>query len=155
MKPILKIFFLLGSLYLVDLNISFLIATHMTLRKRCAYSVFFWSVFFRIRTEYGEILRKCGMQNAECGKIQTRKTPNTDTSRSVCHELKAFSCDIVIMILFFLNEFVYVIYVLKEFIFLCVYVKRSKDFHWSFKSTFPDLKHLTHYSSMLLFYTPW
>ena len=27
------------------------------LRKKCPYSQFFWSVFFRIRTEYGDILR--------------------------------------------------------------------------------------------------
>ena len=28
-----------------------------TLRKKCPYSELFWSVFSRIRTEYGEILR--------------------------------------------------------------------------------------------------
>ena len=28
-----------------------------TLREKCPYSEFFWSVFSRIRTEYGEILR--------------------------------------------------------------------------------------------------
>ena len=28
-----------------------------TLREKCLYSEFFWSVFFRIQTEYGEILR--------------------------------------------------------------------------------------------------
>ena len=27
-----------------------------TLREKCSYSEFFWSKFFRIRTEYGEIL---------------------------------------------------------------------------------------------------
>ena len=36
-----------------------------TLRKKCPYSEFFWSVFSRIRTE--------------CRKIRTRKTPNTDS----------------------------------------------------------------------------
>ena len=29
----------------------------MTLRKKCPYSELFWSVFSRIRTEYGEIIR--------------------------------------------------------------------------------------------------
>ena len=33
---------------------------------------FFWSVFSRTRTEYGEILRSLRIQS-ECGKIQTRK----------------------------------------------------------------------------------
>ena len=28
-----------------------------TLRKNCPYSELFWSIFSRIRTEYGEILR--------------------------------------------------------------------------------------------------
>ena len=27
------------------------------LREKCSYSEFFWSIFYRIRTEYGEILR--------------------------------------------------------------------------------------------------
>ena len=40
------------------------------LQEKCAYSEFFWSVFSRIWTEYGEILR---------GKIRTRKISNTDT----------------------------------------------------------------------------
>ena len=29
----------------------------LALRKKCPYSELFWSVFSRIRTEYGEILR--------------------------------------------------------------------------------------------------
>ena len=29
----------------------------LKLRKKCPYSEFFWSVFSRIRTEYGEIFR--------------------------------------------------------------------------------------------------
>ena len=27
----------------------------LTLRKKCLYSELFWSAFFRIRTEYGEV----------------------------------------------------------------------------------------------------
>ena len=37
----------------------------ITLRKKCPYSEFFWSVFSHIQTEYGE---------SECGKIRTGKT---------------------------------------------------------------------------------
>ena len=44
------------------------------LRKKCPYSEFFWSVFFRIWTEYGQILPI----QSECGKIRTRKALNTD-----------------------------------------------------------------------------
>ena len=43
-----------------------------TLRKMCPYSEFFWSLFSRIRTGYGEIRRI----QSECGKIRTRITPN-------------------------------------------------------------------------------
>ena len=35
------------------------------LREKCPYSEFFWSAFSRIRNEYS--------------RMQTRKTPNTDT----------------------------------------------------------------------------
>ena len=34
---------------------------------------FFWSVFSRIRIEYGEILRIGEILQSECGKIQSRK----------------------------------------------------------------------------------
>ena len=44
-------------------------------REKCSYSVFFRSVFSRIRTEYGEIAVSFRIQS-ECGKIQTRETPN-------------------------------------------------------------------------------
>ena len=48
----------------------------MSLCKKCPYLEFYWSVFFRIRTKrYGVSLRI----QFECGKIRTRKTPNTDT----------------------------------------------------------------------------
>ena len=33
---------------------------YLALREKCRYLEFFWSVFFRIWTEYGEILRKYG-----------------------------------------------------------------------------------------------
>ena len=42
-----------------------------TLREKYPYSEFFWSVFSRIQSE--------------CGKIQTRKTQNTDTFHAVTY----------------------------------------------------------------------
>ena len=71
-----------------------------SLREKCPYSEFFWSVFCRIRTEYGEIRsiylysvwmgKNKDQKNSEYGhfscpysvwmrKIRTRKTVNTDT----------------------------------------------------------------------------
>ena len=43
----------------VDTNkyaLAFSICQYYTLRKMCPYSEFFWSVFSRIRSDYGEIL---------------------------------------------------------------------------------------------------
>ena len=48
-----------------------------SLREKCPYSELFWSVFSRIRTEYGEILSL--LIPSECEKTRTKKTPNTDT----------------------------------------------------------------------------
>ena len=53
----------------------------LALRKMCPYSEFFWPVFYRIRTEYGEILSL--RIYSECEKMWTRKTPNTDTFHEV------------------------------------------------------------------------
>ena len=47
------------------------------------YSEFFWSVFSRIRTEYGEVGVYLRIQS-RCGKMRTRKTPNTGTFHAVC-----------------------------------------------------------------------
>ena len=44
--------------------------------EKCLYSEFFWSVFSRILSEYGEI-------QSECGKMRTSKTPNTDSFHAV------------------------------------------------------------------------
>ena len=54
-----------------------------TLREKCPYLQFFWSVFPCIRTEYGKIRSISVRIQSECGKIQTRKTPNMDTFHSV------------------------------------------------------------------------
>ena len=51
-----------------------------TLREECPYSELFWSVFSRIRIEYGEIQISLRIQS-ECGKIRTRISPNTDALR--------------------------------------------------------------------------
>ena len=58
-----------------------------TLRKKCPYSEFFWSVFSFIRTEYGDLLRKypCSIRMQE---IRTRKTAKTDISHGVTAALK-------------------------------------------------------------------
>ena len=42
----------------------------------------FWSAFFRIWTEYGEIRVSLCIQS-ECGKISTGKTSNTDNFHAV------------------------------------------------------------------------
>ena len=54
-------------------NFSACFCVHLLpLRKKCPYSEFFWSVFSRIWTVYAPY-------SSKCGKIRTRKTPNTDT----------------------------------------------------------------------------
>ena len=67
-----------------------------SLREKCPYSELFRSVFSCIRTKYGEILstslylvwmRENTDQNNQfkCGKIRTRKTPNTKTFYAALH----------------------------------------------------------------------
>ena len=46
-------------------------------REKCPYSELFWSAFSLIRTDNGEYLSL--RIQSECGKMQTRITPNTDT----------------------------------------------------------------------------
>ena len=53
-----------------------------SLRKKCPYSELFWSVFCRIRTEQGKILR-ISSHSVRMQKIQDRVTPNTDTFHAV------------------------------------------------------------------------
>ena len=45
--------------------------------KNCPYSELFWSVFFRIRTEYGYSVSLCVQSG--CEKIRARIISNTDT----------------------------------------------------------------------------
>ena len=51
-----------------------------TLRKKCPYSEFFWSVFSRFGLNTERYSVSPGIPS-ECGKIRTRKTPNTDTTQ--------------------------------------------------------------------------
>ena len=48
--------------------------------EKCPYSEFFWSVFSRVWSEYGEIPP---LIQSECGKIRTRKIPNMETFHAV------------------------------------------------------------------------
>ena len=50
----------------------------LSLRKKCSYSEFFWSVFsaFGLNTERYEVSLRI---QSKYGKIRSRKTPNTDT----------------------------------------------------------------------------
>ena len=61
-----------------------LFSKRLSLRETCPYLAFFGSGFFRIRTEYGEIYGLSLHIQSKCGKMQTSKTPNTDTSHAVC-----------------------------------------------------------------------
>ena len=54
----------------------------LTLRKKLPCLEIFWSVLSRIWTDYGEIGVSIRIQS-ECGKIRTRKAPNTDTFHAV------------------------------------------------------------------------
>ena len=56
--------------------------TLYSLCEKCSYPGFFWSVFSRIQTEYGEI-PSISRSVHSCGKIRTRKYPNTDTFHAV------------------------------------------------------------------------
>ena len=56
----------------------------ITLREKYPCLELFWSMFSRIRTEYGEIR---SIQYSECRKMQTRITPNKDTFHVVSEPL--------------------------------------------------------------------
>ena len=59
----------------------------LPLRKKCPYSVLFWSVLSRIRTEYGEILRS--------STYLVRMRENTDQNNS---KYRHFSCSVHLLI---------------------------------------------------------
>ena len=63
-----------------------------TLCKKCLYSELLWFLFSCMRTEYGDIQSESYQYGelslhiqSECGKLRTRITPNTDTSRNDRH----------------------------------------------------------------------
>ena len=55
-------------------DLSNIDSTKTTLRENCSYSELFWSVFFRIGTEYGEIRSIC--------PYSVRMRENTDQNNS-------------------------------------------------------------------------
>ena len=59
-----------------------------TLREKCPYLEFFWSIFSRIWTEYGEIsvtpyTPYLSVFSLNAIKYEPEKTPNTDTFHAV------------------------------------------------------------------------
>ena len=60
-----------------------LIVLSLTLREKCPYWKFFWSVFSRIRTEYGEIVRISPYSIQMREKTDQKKTQYGHFSRSV------------------------------------------------------------------------
>ena len=68
---------------IVDVKPSdILLRIHLVLREKCPYWEFFWSVFSRVRTEYGDI-QSISPYLVQMRENRTRKTPNTDTFRAV------------------------------------------------------------------------
>ena len=62
------------SLFQLNLLCSGLLFVYSSLRKKCPYLELFWSVFFRIRTEYGEI--------RSISPYSVRMRENTDQNNS-------------------------------------------------------------------------
>ena len=60
--------------------------TSFILRKKCLYLGFFWSVFPRIRIEYGHLQGNLCIQS-ECGEIRTIKTLNMDILYAVLRDI--------------------------------------------------------------------
>ena len=63
--------------FVIGFNTNFISEIRLHLHERCLYSKFFWSLFFRIRTEYVDLQSKSpfsvrmrenvGLKNSECG----------------------------------------------------------------------------------------
>ena len=56
-----------------------------SLHNKCPYSELPWSAFFRIWTEYGDTPYLTVFSPNECGKMQSRITPNWDTFYQGCN----------------------------------------------------------------------
>ena len=63
--------------------------TFATLREKCPYSEFFYSVFSPIRTEYGEIISPYSVQMGE--NIEQKNSEHGHLSRSTIHILPSTS----------------------------------------------------------------
>ena len=66
----------------------FNVTGNLSLREKCPYSEFLWSLFFHIRTEYGEILR-IFPYSVRMQENADQETPNTDTFYAV-YDPKSF-----------------------------------------------------------------
>ena len=64
-----------------DFSVNF---PQVSLRKKCPYSELFWSLFSRIRTEHGEILR--------ISPYSMRTWENTDQNNSGCGHFSLSVC---------------------------------------------------------------
>ena len=86
------------------------------MRKKCPYSQIFWSVFFRIQTEYGGVSLRI---QSEWGNVRTRITPNTDTFHAVFNNNFLTNlhsnCDKTIKQLAKGNKFKWLVYWMESF----------------------------------------
>ena len=74
LKGLMAVLLVIVNLQLCQNHAHVLVINYyFPLREMCLCSEFLWSEVSRICTEYGEILHI-----SQCGKIRTRKTPNTD-----------------------------------------------------------------------------
>ena len=89
-KPFIKNFSCISEKIRSFLRNSLKKILHISLRKKCSYSQFFWFIFSGIPSEYGELKSKLCIQS-EWGKIQTRKTPTTHTLQAVFKALSIIS----------------------------------------------------------------
>ena len=72
----------------VCVHLSAYFSLTFPLREKCPYSEFFWSVFSRIRTEYGEILGNAGKYGPEKLRIRTLFTFTEKSDCDITFNLK-------------------------------------------------------------------
>ena len=99
--------------YEIQFNRSKALFQWTTLREKCLYSELFWSLFSRIRTEYGRYGVTLRIQS-ECRKMRTGITPNTDTFHAVLYNTKMDA---------FLWVFSVIIYILPSTIITCMLIR--------------------------------
>ena len=127
MKPILKIFFLLGSIHLLDLKISFWIATQMH-HFYFVKSILMWDKVFK--NGPSKICERQPLKNLNRYGLLWVDVIPSNFLKAVFHKFDlVYSFTLLHAMLFlwfyFLNGFITVIYVLKEFIFIYVYKCRG------------------------------